>query len=194
MPARKKKRLPFGKRRAGDAIPGGVTLNNIDRSERIVKYACNKINRRNPQYSSERQSLYLEALATNPNLSILYGQYLSKPGRCYTCGATWPNFEEKMTDVNIATELLTDAFTDQFDTAIVVSADSDLVPPIRAIRTFFPRKRIVVAFPPARASKEMRSAAHASLIIGHGTLAKSQLPDQITKPDGFIVRHPKEWR
>ena len=33
-----------------------------------------------------------------------------------------------------------------------------------------------------------------SLIIGHGTLAKSQLPDQITKPDGFILRRPNEWR
>ena len=26
------------------------------------------------------------------------------------------------------------------------------------------------------------------------TGSKSQLPDQITKPDGFILRRPNEWR
>ena len=169
-------------------------LLRADQTLAVCKYFTSRISAPVPQDVSpnavalrarrERQSLYLEALATNPNLSILYGQYLSKPGRCYACGATWPNFEEKMTDVNIATELLTDAFTDRFDTAIIVSADSDLVPPIRAICAFFPGKRIVVAFPPARASKEMRSAAHASLIIGHGTLAKNSCKNNLADSFG----------
>ena len=39
-----------------------------------------------------------------------------------------------MTDVNIATAMLTDAYRDRFDTALLVSADSDLVPPVRAAR------------------------------------------------------------
>jgi uncharacterized LabA/DUF88 family protein len=143
--------------------------------------------------SRQRQALYLEALATT-NLRIIEGQFLDKGGRCFTCGATWPRFEEKMTDVNIATELLTAAFTDSFDTALIVSADSDLVPPIRAVRQHFPAKRIIVAFPPHRASKELRKAAHAHLTIGHGTLGKSQLPVQVTKPDGFVLNRPGVWQ
>lgn len=145
------------------------------------------------EQSRQRQALYLEALATT-HLRIIEGQFLDKGGRCFACGATWPRFEEKMTDVNIATELLTDAFTDSFDSALVVSADSDLVPPIRAVRQHFPGKRIIVAFPPQRASKELRKAAHAHLTIGHGTLGKSQLPDEITKPDGFVLKRPGVWR
>ena len=42
-----------------------------------------------------------------------------------------------MTDVNIAVELLQDAFQDAFDTAILISADSDLIAPIAAVKRSF---------------------------------------------------------
>ena len=99
-----------------------------------------------------------------------------------------------MTDVQIATEMLDDAFDDRFDTALVLSADSDLVPPIRAIRRRFPRKRIVVCFPPRRSSVQLQKASHASLEIPVETLDAAQLPDEVTKPDGFVLRRPERWR
>jgi uncharacterized LabA/DUF88 family protein len=157
--------------RAGDTSPAAVSL----------------------RQSHQRQALFLDALATT-NLRIIEGQFLDKGGKCFTCGATWPRFEEKMTDVNIATELLTDCFTDRFDTALVISADSDLVPPIRAIRQHFPKKRIIAAFPPKRFSRELTQVAHGFIHIEAHTLGKSQLPDQITKPDGFILNRPGVWQ
>jgi hypothetical protein len=30
--------------------------------------------------------------------------------------------------------------------------------------------------------------------IGRGTLAKSQFPDQIIKPDGHVLVRPEKWR
>jgi len=54
--------------------------------------------------------------------------------------------------VNIAIALTSDAFRDQFDTALLVSGDSDLTGPVLQIKQLFPAKRIVVAFPPARSS------------------------------------------
>ena len=45
-----------------------------------------------------------------------------------------------MTDVNIAMELLVDAQQDKFDTALLVSADSDLTGPILKVRNLFPNK------------------------------------------------------
>jgi hypothetical protein len=77
-----------------------------------------------------RQALFLEAIETLADTRIYYGQYLRKPQQCFGCRAQWTSHEEKMTDVNIAVELLCDAFDDSFDTAIVISADSDLAPPI----------------------------------------------------------------
>ena len=82
-----------------------------------------------------RQNTYLDALATLPNLHIHRGYHQSKEQRCLTCGATWQTYEEKMTDVNIAVELLGDAQDDAFDTAIIVSGDGDLASPVRAIRS-----------------------------------------------------------
>ena len=42
-------------------------------------------------------------------------------------------FEEKRTDVTIASYLLMDAFAGQYDTAVVVSNDSDLTTPIEMV-------------------------------------------------------------
>ena len=113
-----------------------------------------------------RQDTYLQALATLPDLRIHYGYYLAKNRRCSQCGAAWQTYEEKMTDVNIAAELLGDAQDDTFDTAVLISADSDLASPVYAVRRRYPGKRVVAALPPNRASKHLREAASAAFTIG----------------------------
>ena len=142
---------------------------------------------------ARRQNTYLEALETLPNLAVHYGYYLPKTQHCPNCGATWQTYEEKMTDVNIAVELLSDAYEDAFDTAIVISADSDLVRPITMVRERFPRKRVVVAFPPNRVSKRLRSVATNSFYINRVVLRNSQLPERIIGHDGQVLIHPQEW-
>ncbi|MFQ5856860.1 MAG: NYN domain-containing protein, partial [Anaerolineae bacterium] len=94
----------------------------------------------------KRQATYLEALRTLSNFHIYYGHFLADIVTCRNCGHTYRTYHEKMTDVNIATELMSDAFQDAFDVALLVSADSDLVGPVQAVRRLFSRKRIVVAF------------------------------------------------
>ena len=102
-------------------------------------------------------------------------------------------YEEKMADVNIAVEMLSDAYDDKFDTAIVISADSDLARPITMIRERFPGKRVVVAFPPRRFSVHLRNIATASFTIGHGVLRNSQFPEDIVTADGNALTRPSEW-
>lgn len=142
---------------------------------------------------ARRQNTYLEAITTLPGLVIHYGYYLPKTQRCSDCAASWQTYEEKMTDVNIAVELLSDAYDDKFDTAIVVSADSDLARPITTIRERFPGKWVVVAFPPDRVSKLLRSVATATFSIGRDALRDSQMPQNIFKQDGGIAERPIEW-
>ncbi|MFN0158883.1 MAG: NYN domain-containing protein, partial [Bacteroidota bacterium] len=100
---------------------------------------------------------------------------------------------EKMTDVNIAVEMMNDAFQDRFDTALLVSADSDLTAPIKSIRSLFPNKRIVIAFPPQRHSLELTKQAHACFTLGRANLAKSMFPLEVQKSDGFILKCPDRW-
>ena len=142
---------------------------------------------------ARRQNIYLDALGTLPDMDIRYGYYLPKTQRCSTCGTAWQTYEEKMTDVNIAVELLADAYKDAFDTAIVISADSDLARPITNIQERFTGKRVVVAFPPGRFSFHLRSVATASFTIGHGVLSNSQFPEQISSQVGNVPTRPPEW-
>lgn len=141
----------------------------------------------------QRQKTYFEALATLPDLHIHYGYHVTRERRCSNCGVRQRTYEEKMTDVNIAVELLGDAQDDAFDTAIVMSGDGDLAGPVRAVRDRYPHRRIIVAFPPRRHSSGLRGEATASFTIGRRVLGRSQLPRRITKSDGYVLTRPQDW-
>ena len=140
----------------------------------------------------KRQTTYLEALGVQ-GVRCQFGHYLDKQRECRNCKATWTDYEEKMTDVNIAIQLLGDAYEDRFDVALVVSGDSDLSTPIQRIRERFPKKRVIVAFPPNRQSAELKRRANGYLSIGEDKLKASQLPEQVAKPDGFVLTRPPTW-
>ena len=142
---------------------------------------------------SKRQDTFLDALATLPDVHIHYGYYQPKQILCYSCGMTWQTYEEKMTDVNIAVELLGDAQDNAFDLAIIVSGDSDLAGPVEAVRKRYSGKQVVLAFPPRRVSKQLRQLANKSFVIGRKKLRDSQLPNQVTKPDGYVLTRPPTW-
>ena len=146
-----------------------------------------------PPDKAKRQGTYLEALETLSDTNIYYGKYQSNAKSCSKCGNIQLVPNEKMTDVNIAVEMLADAYQDLFDTAILVSADSDLTAPIIKIKQLFPKKRIVLGFPPARHSFALQQIADASFTIGRKSFHSSVFPDKVTKNDGFILNKPIEW-
>ena len=116
-----------------------LMLNLLKPDQRIVftKYFTSRVSStpKNPD-KQKRQSEFIEALSTVPEVQVFYGQYQLRPQTCSRCGFVGLVPNEKMTDVNIAAEMLTDAFQDKFDTALLVSADSDLSAPVSRIREF----------------------------------------------------------
>lgn len=140
-----------------------------------------------------RQKTFIEALQTLSDFEIFYGHFLSGTVTCSNCQFSYTTHHEKMTDVNIATELLVDAYSDLFDQAFLVSADSDLSAPLKAIRTLFPTKEILVLLPPARSSKQLISLASGHKYISRDVLRKSLFPDPIIKKNGYRLRKPVEW-
>ena len=157
-----------------------------------VKYFTSRISL--PPDKAKRQNEFIEALETLPELGIYYGKYQTNDITCTKCGHTMLKPNEKMTDVNIAVEMLADAFMDSFDVAILISADSDLTGPIRHIKKMFPQKLVIVAFPPSRFSYELKKIADATFTIGRKKLAESIFPDRITKMDGYILKRPEQWK
>ncbi|MBP9112276.1 MAG: NYN domain-containing protein [Polyangiaceae bacterium] len=143
----------------------------------------------------KRQTTYLDALAARGEVLRHEGHFLIKEGeRCRACRAPIVRFEEKMTDVKIATKLLLDAFDDRFDTALVISGDSDLSPPIEAILRRHPSKRIIVVFPPARSSAQLQKVATEAYPIGEANLRASQLPEVVLASNGFKLLRPEHWK
>lgn len=156
-----------------------------------VKYFTSSVSN-NPD-KQRRQITYIEALQA-VGVKIYYGNYQSDKIECRRCGNVWPTYNEKMTDVNIATQILIDAYQDKYDMAMLISGDSDLVPPMRAVHEIFKNKRVFVAFPPKRHNSSVALNAKGSLTIGRKKLVDSQFPEQVPKTDGFILHKPKDWR
>ena len=156
-------------------------------------YFTARIRNSNHNQNAARQTLWLDALATRNDISCHYGHYLPKRQRCKKCFATWISHEEKMTDVNIASQLLVDAYEDRYDTALIVSGDSDLTTPVQLIRQRFPNKRLIIAFPPARQSNQLKKVAHGYINIGADSLRQNLLPDEIKSATGFVLKRPAGW-
>jgi len=159
-----------------------------------AKYFTSRI--RNDPPKEHRQSTYIDALGTLPpaEFRTFYGKYQSETRTCRRCGARYQTHNEKMTDVNIAVEMMSDAFRDRLDTALLVSADSDLTAPVTTTLRLFPSKRIVAAFPPARSSEDLKRVVSGYFMIGHGVLARSLFPERVARADGFVLTRPASWR
>ncbi|MBZ0201876.1 MAG: NYN domain-containing protein [Ignavibacteria bacterium] len=157
----------------------------------ITKYFTARIS--SPPSKVKRQSTFIDALMTLSDFKIFYGNYQSNFIECGRCKAIIETPNEKMTDVNIATELLSDAFKDKFDTAILISADSDLSAPISRVIEIFKDKKVICAFPPDRFSKELSKRASGYFSIGRKKFSASVFPDEIVTKDGFTLHKPASW-
>ncbi|ANH83089.1 hypothetical protein A8C56_20770 [Niabella ginsenosidivorans] len=189
--------LYFGMKQNGNGTlwlnPQQLVLSLLKSHQELIsiKYFTSRI-RNNPD-KEDRQKTYLEALETLSNFKITYGHYQSHIETCRRCGHSYPYSNEKMTDVNIAVAMMEDAHNSLYDTAILITGDSDLVPPINSIHNIYPNKRVFVAFPPNRSNLSVKNVAKGSLVIGRKKLAEAQFPPVVIKASGFRLIKPSTW-
>ena len=155
-----------------------------------------------------RQDAYLRALSTIPNLSI------HKDGWFTAHAVLQPQFplailnwkrppqrvqvqkiEEKRTDVDLATHLLIDGFSNDYDEAVVISNDSDLVLPIEMMKTKYGKKvGVINPHPPENQSGHLKRAASFHVrTINKAVLAKCQLPQVVVDAQGRAITKPASW-
>jgi uncharacterized LabA/DUF88 family protein len=137
-----------------------------------------------------RHRAYVAALKAH-GVNTIMGKFKEKPRMCRSCGAKWTAHEEKETDVHIAVQLVADALLDAFDRAIVISADSDLAPALRAVRRHQPAKEVLVVAPPGRFAyaRDLRP----KLELTKGRLRRCLLPAQVQTPAGRLITRPKQY-
>jgi uncharacterized LabA/DUF88 family protein len=150
----------------------------------------------------QNQQTYLRALGTLPLVNIILGNYKAKnvkcgvPGCAHSGGRWFSTVEEKRTDVNIALQMLEDAYQGRCDQFILVSGDSDLVPAVARVRAL--GKKVIVYIPartPIRgAAVELRAAADKAVILPlQPLLGRCQFPASIPDGAGGIVSKPADW-
>ncbi len=151
----------------------------------------------------QRQKTYLRALATTPSVQTILGKFKLKQVKCnvphcsYEGSRIFDMPEEKRTDVNIALQLLDDAYHDRTDQFIIVSGDSDLVPAVEMIKAQYPAKQVIVYVPsrnPVRgAAVELRSCADKNKTFPQTLLKVCQFPARISDGRGGVIEKPAEW-
>ena len=146
------------------------------------------------QVKMAKHKLYIKALNT-VNVETVFGNLKKIQRVCHECKKTYNTHEEKQTDVNIAMTLFEDAMKDKFDTAIIISGDSDLVPPIKKISSNFPDKKIGVITPFGRSAKELKENSSFKSKITQDHLRNSLFDKKIncgsvviTAPDGWLPK------
>jgi uncharacterized LabA/DUF88 family protein len=145
-----------------------------------------------------RQQTFLRALRTVPNLEVTLGFFLTHPVTLPLAHPTPGNnyamvirTDEKGSDVNLATHLLTDAFDNAYDCAVLVTNDSDLLAPIQIVRQKF-HKVVGVLNPQKRPARMLIANADFYKKIRTFALAQCQFPLTLTDQHGTFHK-PAAW-
>lgn len=142
-----------------------------------------------------RQQIYLRALRTINNLEIIEGTFLSHiitMKLAHEKGyAEVIKTEEKGTDVNIASHLINDGHKGNYEMAVIISNDSDLVEPVKIIVKEM-NIPVVVVSPYKKNTIELKNNATFCKCIRKGILRASQFDDIIMDRVGEIVK-PNKW-
>lgn len=145
--------------------------------------------------SARRQDLFFSANKLNPKFHLILGKYLRKNLKCPNCGGTIHTYEEKETDVRVATQIINDVYKNRCDISIIVSADSDMVPSIEVIRDIAPGHKVFVYFPPLKHSVTLSNSSDAVRKLSEYKARFNQaiLPDEVTLSSGYVAKRPDNW-
>ena len=165
-----------------------------------IKYYTAIVSARpNDREQPVRQQTYLRALATIPDLEIVYGQFLQSTVRMMRANPL-PNgekfvevikTEEKGSDVNIATHMVHDGHQGLYDVAVIVSNDSDLLEPVRIVR-YELGKPVGMICPHKHPSFALQRYTSFMKQIRQGVLRDSQFPATMKDSVGMFSK-PSSW-
>jgi uncharacterized LabA/DUF88 family protein len=135
--------------------------------------------------------LYMEALRA-VGVKVVLGKFNEKNKKCPLCQNIYKTHEEKKTDINIAITLLADGIQNKFDTALIVSGDSDLSPVTTKLKELCPSKKVGIVIPQGQFAVNLRQKADFYKKLQTKDLRKSLLPETITYKNKVLTA-PTGW-
>jgi len=95
--------------------------------------------------------------------------------------------------VNVALSLFELAIEDHYDTAIIISGDSDLIPSIQAVKTTFPAKQVGVVIPIGRRAELLKQICDFHIKMKEKHLKTSLFEEEIDLGNNKKLICPSEW-
>lgn len=148
----------------------------------------------------KNHSEYKKALEAYGVTAIL-GKFKRKKIKCIAergCGQEFNKHEEKESDVNLAIKLVGCACKNEFDIAIVITADSDLCPPIRFVRDEYPDKEVWVIAPVKRKKRatdlQLLCCRTDKLELSAKQLRRFLMRDKVYRSSMLVAERPQEWQ
>ena len=163
--------------------------------------------------SAQRQDVYLRALNTLQDFNIILGRHKKRrvKGRLIKYDSNLDKeyvsqekvkilkFEEKETDVNIASHIVYDSCKKNIDCIVLLSNDTDLKTPLKIVKYRLKKEVIVITPPkelknpgdpilPLKSHVELRKLSKVNLSIEERHLKNSQFPDLVAG-----IYKPKSW-
>jgi uncharacterized LabA/DUF88 family protein len=144
---------------------------------------------------SKRQDAFFQVNNENPKFKLILGKYLKKEIECFRCHNIIHTYEEKETDVRIATQIVADAYQKNCEISIIVSADSDMVPAIELAKEV--QQKVFIYFPPNQFSNNLASMGNGrpfQLQRYETRFRQAVFPDTVLLSNGFNISIPAEWK
>lgn len=167
-----------------------------DNIQQIKYFSARVSSRPNDPSQPIRQATFWRALQTIPNLKIIEGSFLSHEVMMprSPIGSGYVKViktEEKGSDVNLATHLLLDGFRKDYELAVVVSNDSDLLLPIQVVTEQFGNP---IGLLNPQKDPSVKLLPHVMFVknIRKNVLKNSQFPYILTDKNGKFSK-PNTW-
>jgi len=173
-----------------------------------IKYFTARVDddgRKPPSSKRQRQDAYCAALAS-VDVEVIDGrlEYREKECGVSHCTLVKPCFYrspvEKMTDVNLALNVVEDVSRIQPNVALIISADTDLMPAMVRVRRIIPKGLKQVLIPCSESAYKDRRVDAFGLNgwvarrLTEQVIKDSQFPESFQLRDGTLATRPAQWR
>ena len=127
-------------------------------------------------------------------VETILGHFSKEPASCFSCGHKWDKPTEKASDIHIALSVYEDAVNNVFDTAYMLTADTDQAATARFVKQRFPSKKLVSVSPPGRAhSQHILSFASGKIALSRDHMERALFRRAVAAEGKTPVLRPPEY-
>lgn len=143
-----------------------------------------------PTVIARHQALLDCLMDTGVNVQM--AKFKKKRLWCYGCKQSYTRHEEKETDVALAVKLIEVFDTDECDTAVLMTGDTDIAPAVRYVKQRYPTRQVCFLFPYNRKNRELAKLGPVCK-ISKEHYQQYQFPNPVTLKDGSQRAKPPSW-